>query len=89
MSIDIVFNLALNYYTLPLFESVVIHQEDQFIVAKKLNEDCSIVNIYPPDNYRKQSALVSTLNQLLLPKTNLSKVIIGDWNTGLRKLDKS
>ena len=70
-------------------ESVEIDQEGRFIVAK-LDEDLSIVNIYAPTDYRRQPAFIRTLSQLLMSKTNLSKVIIaGDWNTGLSKLDKS
>ena len=70
-------------------ESVEIDQEGRFIVAK-LDEDYSIMNIYAPTDYRQQPAFIRTLSQLLMSKTNLSKVIIaGDWNTGLSKLDKS
>ena len=70
-------------------KSVEIDQEGRFIVAK-LDEDYSIINIYAPTDYRQQPAFIRTLSQLLMSKTNLSKVIIaGDWNTGLSKLDKS
>ena len=70
-------------------ECVEIDQEGRFIVAK-LDEDHSIVNIYAPTDYRQQPAFIRTLSQLLMLKTNLSKVIIaGEWNTGLSKLDKS
>ena len=70
-------------------ESVEIDQEGRFIVAK-VDEDYSIVNIYAPTDYRQQPAFIRTLSELLMSKTNLSKVIIaGDWNTGLSKLDKS
>ena len=70
-------------------ESVEIDQEGRFIEAK-VEEDHSIVNIYAPTDYHQQPAFIRTLSQLLMSKTNLSKVIIaGDWNTGLSKLDKS
>ena len=70
-------------------ECVEIDQDGRFIVAK-LDEDHSIVNIYAPTDYRQQPAFIRTLSQLLMSKTNLSKVIIaGDWNTGLSKLNKS
>ena len=70
-------------------ESVEIDLEGRFIAAK-LDEDYSIVNIYAPTDYRQQPAFIRTLSQLLVSKTNLSRVIIaGDWNTGLSKLDKS
>ena len=70
-------------------ECVEIDQEGLFIVAK-LDEDHSLVNIYAPTDYRQQPAFIRTLSQLLMSKTNLSKVIReGDWNTGLSKLDKS
>ena len=68
---------------------IEINQEGRFIVAK-VDEDYSIVNIYAPTYYRQQPALKRMLSELLMSKTNLSKVIIaGDWNTGLSKWDKS
>ena len=75
-------------------ESVEIDQKGWFIVAKldedRPSEDHSIVNIYTPTDYHQQPTFLRTLSELLLPKTNLLKVIIaGDWNTGLSKLDKS
>ena len=70
-------------------ESVEIDQEGRFIVAN-LEKDYSVVNIYAPTDYRQQPEFIRTLSQLLLSKTNISKVILaGDWNTGLSKLDKS
>ena len=63
-------------------ESVEIDQEGRFIVAK-VDEDYSKVNIYAPTDYRQQPAFIRTLSELLMSKTNSSKVIIaGDWNTG-------
>ena len=70
-------------------ESIEIDQEGWFIVAK-VDIDYSIVNIYAPTDYRQQPAFIRMLSELLMSKTNLSKVIIaGDWNMGLSKLDKS
>ena len=82
-------SLSVNPNNLFQVESVEIDQEGRFIVAK-LDEDYSIINIYAPTDYRQQPSFIRTLSQLLMSKTNLSKVIIaGDWNTGLSKLDKS
>ena len=71
-------------------ERVETDREGRFMVAK-LDEDYSVVDIYAPtDHDRQQPAFIKTLSQLLVSKTNLSRVIIaGDWNTGLSKLGKS
>ena len=66
--------VTINSNSLFQVESVEIDLQGRYIVAK-LDEDYSIVNIYAPTDYRQQPAFIRTLSQLLVSKTNLSRVV--------------
>ena len=48
-----------------------------------------LINIYAPNDYRKQEQFIKILSENIAAKTDVSKVIIaGDWNTTLKQTDK-
>ena len=48
-----------------------------------------MINVYAPNDYRKQEQFIRILGEKLVSKTDTTKLIIsGDWNATLNKLDE-
>ena len=72
-------------------EMIQTESQGRILIAK-LNVQSElffVVNIYAPNDQRKQNDFIQTLAETLLRKTDISKLIVaGDWNCTLNKIDK-
>ena len=68
-----------------------IDPQGRYLVSKLQIEHTIfyVINVYVPNDYRKQEQFIRILGEKLVSKTDTTKLIIsGDWNATLNKIDK-